>query len=505
MRLPWPNGSRATRLATIHSHFDHFHFQPPAAEFFPMAQSLSTSYSHISQRMRDLSAGARLTIMFLVVLAVASIWIMLSTGESDSEYLYGGREFSKIELSKIEQAFATANLNEAEFVGSWVRLPRANKSEYLTALQGVFARNELSFDFYDFLEDKDWWGSHELRTLRLKNAREIELSRTIAMMPGIEEAKVSIDESVQSGLQKKTERTALAAVKPIGSSQLAARTAESIRDMVAARYVGLKRESVTVIDLNSGEIFASSSPPGPAAIPDDSYAIRARYYERDWRSKIQDMLSTIQGVKIHVNVILETPPSPPGQIGPAHTRLIPIKGIASIAIPSSYYRRVFLGRQEQGPSPSARQPTSAELRSIEVEVAGKVKQTVVSLLPKLSAGNNPYPDVQVSSYIDIPLSQLAASPTPLLGLPAWLTQLWRPIALTSLGLLALTIVVLRNRHRARIPDQEEIDQVPAESSESPTTPIDVAQPSLRDELNQLVQDEPDLVVETISKWLNDAA
>jgi hypothetical protein len=65
--------------------------------------------------------------------------------------------------------------------------------------------------------------------------------------------------------------------------------------------------------------------------------------------------------------------------------------------------------------------------------------------------------------------------------------------------------VLRNRHRATTPYQEEIEQVPAESSESPTTPIDVTQPSLRDELNQLVQDEPDLVVETISKWLNDAA
>jgi hypothetical protein len=32
-----------------------------------------------------------------------------------------------------------------------------------------------------------------------------------------------------------------------------------------------------------------------------------------------------------------------------------------------------------------------------------------------------------------------------------------------------------------------------------------SQPSLRDELSQLVHEEPDSVVETISEWLRDAA
>jgi flagellar biosynthesis/type III secretory pathway M-ring protein FliF/YscJ len=469
-----------------------------------MVELLNTSYSNLSQRLRDLSAGARLTILFLLLLVLASIWIMLPSGEGNEEYLFGGREFSSLELANMEQAFATANLNESRIVGSRMRIPRTKKSQYLASLQGVFEPKHLNSDVDDVLKENDWWGSSELRKLRLKNATEKDLSRTIAMMPGIEQAKVSIDESVTHGFQKQIERTALAAVKPVGSIQLAARTAESIREVVSARYTGLERDRVTVIDLNSGEIFGSSSPQGPWSVPNDPYVILKRYYEREWRSKIQDMVSMIPSVKVQVNVVLEeTDNVNHQQQQQPESTLVPIRGIASIAIPRSYYRMIQKRRQDEATSTGSTPAEPTDLEVIEAEVGEAVKKMVVGLLPNLSAGNNPYPQVQVSSYLDFPAPSEAIPTVPLVVLSDWLTANWRPVALGTLGLLALIILTVRFRRREQ-PIEAETEQ-PADEPTDIAAPMELPSPSLRDELAQLVQEEPDSVVETISRWLKDAA
>ena len=134
------------------------------------------------------------------------------------------------------------------------------------------------------------------------------------------------------------------------ASPRASRTAEAIRDVVSARYVGLSRAAVPVIDLNTGNIVSSSSPNSGGFIPDDPYAIRKRYYEREWRSKIQDMLSMIPGVKVQVNVVLEAARHGPnhGETGSETSKLVPIEGIASIAIPHAYYRMIHHKRQQDG-------------------------------------------------------------------------------------------------------------------------------------------------------------
>jgi len=472
-----------------------------------MVESLNTSYSNLSQRLRGLSAGARLTILFLLLLLVASVWILLPSGEGDREYLFGGREFNNLELAAMEQAFAAADLNESEIVGSRMRIPGAKKSQYLTSLQGVFEPKNLNSEVDSVLEKDDWWGSGELRMLRLKNATEKDLSRTIAMMPGIEEAKVSIDESIVAGLHKQIERTALAAVKPVGSMHLETRTAESIRDVVSARYAGLERGGVTVIDLNSGEIFGSSSPQSPWSVPDDPYAIRKRYYEREWRGKIQDLVSMIPGVKVQVNVVLEEALNKTGQLPseqPSGSTLVPIKGIASIAIPSSYYRWIYEKRNAHTASPSSSEPEPAQLELIETEVSEAVQQMIGGLMPNLTAGHDRYPVVQVSTYVDFTEPKTTATLAPARTLPDWLKTNWRPVSLATLGLLAVLIVTVRFRRREDpvLPDEQ---PSPDETPETVASDLNLSQPSLRDELAQLVQEEPDTVVETISEWLRDAA
>jgi type III secretory pathway lipoprotein EscJ len=469
-----------------------------------MVETLRNSYARLSRQFGELTAGARLSIALLAGLLLLSSWLMLPQGQDQGEYLFGGREFSNQELAAMEQAFANASLEESEIVAYRMRIPSGEKSRYLAALKGVFEPKTLHSDVDAVLANKDWWGSSQLRELRLKNADEKDLSRTIAMMPGIEEAKISIDESTPHGFQQTRERTALAAVKPIGNMELASRTAESIRDVVSARYAGLKRDAVTVIDLNTGNIVSSASPEGSGYIPDDPYAIRKRYYEREWRSKIQDMLSMIPGVKVQVNVRLEAAMTIPNQRDPVSdgSKLVPIQGIASIAIPQGYYRMIYRKRQQDAGFAKPTEPTASELNLIEQEVTTAVRQMITGLLPNIPAGSDPYPQVQVSTYLDIPLGGMdnivVAEPT-----THWTSQYWRELTMGCLVLLALTVLALRMLRSPPaadlLADRQLIEQEDVRSDSQPNSP------SLRNELTQLAQDQPEAMADTLTQWLKDAA
>lgn len=469
-----------------------------------MVESLSNSYARLSRQFGEFSAGARLSILLLVLLVIASGWLLIPRGTSSDEYLFGGRDFSNQELAAMEQAFANAGLDGSQIVGNRMRVPAGEKTRYLAALKGVFEPKTLHSDVDAVLATKDWWGSSELRQLRLKNAVEKDLSRTIAMMPGIEEAKISIDEITPRGFQQSTERTALAAVKPIGSMALAGQTAESIRDVVSARYAGLRRDAVTVIDLNTGTIISSASPQGAGFIPDDPYAIRKRYYEREWRSKIQDMLSMIPRVKVQLNVVLESKATVANSADAtaAESKLVPIKGIASIAIPHAYYRMIHQKRQADAGYPQAAEPTAPELAVIEKEVTTAVRQMVTGLLPNVANGNDAYPQVQVSSYLDIPHGGLEDRVSAEIS-PHWSRQYWRELTMGCLAILALAVLVARTRRLPVTPTSEQT--VAKELPQETDSEDEAGTASLRDELTQLVQERPQAVAETLSEWLNDAA
>ncbi|MDP7204827.1 MAG: hypothetical protein QGH11_04620, partial [Pirellulaceae bacterium] len=86
----------------------------------------------------------------------------------------------------------------------------------------------------------------------------------------------------------------------------------------------------------------------------------------------------------------------------------------------------------------------------------------------------------------------------------WMKTNWRPITLATLGLLALLIVLVKFRQREQPVPADEAPPTDT-TAESANMEVHPSQPSLRDELSQLVHEEPDSVVETISEWLRDAA
>ena len=114
------------------------------------------------------------------------------------------------------------------------------------------------------------------RDLRIKNAKQRDLSLAICAMPGIERARVLYDVDNRPGGPFEGKLvTATIIIKPAGAGQLEESRVLAVRHLVAGAIAGLKPENVTVSDLNGRTWHgdwkkqdpAGSGPTVPAAAP----------------------------------------------------------------------------------------------------------------------------------------------------------------------------------------------------------------------------------------------
>jgi flagellar M-ring protein FliF len=193
---------------------------------------------------------------------------------------------------------------------------------------------------------------------------------------------------------------------------------------------------------------------------------------------------------------------------------------AAINVPASYYLKIW---RQLNPTPAGQPPKdadAAELKKIENEERKRIEDAIVNLLPPPPAGKTPYPLVTVTTYVDTP----SAGP-PAASLVAqttdWLSSNWRTIAMLGIGLIGLMMLrgMLRNAAPPPVDSEETAEShdsanhgsEPAEESDKPE-PILVMRrkmsskgPNLREELRQLVKDDPDAAANVLRGWIGDAA
>jgi flagellar M-ring protein FliF len=205
--------------------------------------------------------------------------------------------------------------------------------------------------------------------------------------------------------------------------------------------------------------------------------------------------------------------------------LAPTKVKVSIGVPSSYYEKVWRERNPSTGGAAPATPDAAGIAKIETEVKKEIEEAVVNLLPVPEPGGDPYTPVRVTSFTDIPV---AADPPAgfVEEATSWLAGNWPTLGMTLLGLLSLLLLRGMLRSTAAAPPPSPA----ARSSESAAAPasaasgeadavdeaVDLAQqrrlrvrraggPSLRDELVEMVKEDPDAAANVIRNWIGDAA
>jgi flagellar M-ring protein FliF len=199
--------------------------------------------------------------------------------------------------------------------------------------------------------------------------------------------------------------------------------------------------------------------------------------------------------------------------------LTPRKATASIIVPMSYYVKVW---RERNPKATEQAPDQAALDQIRTEKTTEFRNCVLPLLPQSEPVADPSSLVQVTSVQDITPAEIPQPSTKDYA-AAWLAQNWTTvgmIVLAGIAMLMLRSMVrsapaaasaqTQNVLSARIESPTQAQSQTAEGdAETPQAEarlrrFSAAGPSLRDELSQLVQSDPDAAANVLRTWIGNA-
>lgn len=269
---------------------------------------LNKAYAQLSDLLKSMTSGARLTAAMLLVVAALSVAFLFNQQVSPTDsYLMDGETFSPSQLRDMQAAFGKAGL-EARIDGAKVKVPRGQESKYMAALADA---NALPPEFGGYLKkavstNSFTWIPNSQREASWRVARQQELQLTIGCMKGVDAAAVQIDQQKPEGFShEKCVITALVTVRPKSNQSLDDVTMRTIRQMVASAVAGLKPEAVTVVDLsNNQHVAGNGGMDRPSGVASD-YAESKKRHELEWQQTIGHVLAYIPGVLVSTNVELE--------------------------------------------------------------------------------------------------------------------------------------------------------------------------------------------------------
>jgi flagellar M-ring protein FliF len=196
--------------------------------------------------------------------------------------------------------------------------------------------------------------------------------------------------------------------------------------------------------------------------------------------------------------------------------LTPLHESVSIGIPTSYYENVWLQRNPPKPGEEAKKPEQAALDTIRTEVEANVKKAIAPLLMASGGQTDTNELVTVMSFQDIKVPEIASAPITSTA-ASWFDQNWRTLAIG--GLVIVSLMMLRSMIRsipqpepevasARISAEETTDskEEPAEATAARRLRrMNTSGPSLRDELSELVKEDPDSAANILRAWIGQVA
>ncbi|MCG8587580.1 MAG: hypothetical protein MI757_22970, partial [Pirellulales bacterium] len=200
--------------------------------------------------------------------------------------------------------------------------------------------------------------------------------------------------------------------------------------------------------------------------------------------------------------------------------LTPDRVAIAVAIPASYYERVW---QQQNPVAEGEEPKKPDenaLKTLRTQIKTDITEQVNNLLPEVERGDDPYPRVTVTTFQDLAVDEI-----PELGVSdhaiAWVGQHWSTLGMTGVAMFSL--LMLRSMVRS-VPDTSsstsndsdlppaelgiaDVGESPAENESTPAPKLkrrDISGPNLRDELSDIVKEDPDAAASILKTWIASA-
>ncbi len=278
------------------------------------------------------------------------------------------------------------------------------------------------------------------------------------------------------------------------------------------------REKTTLDDKASGTLFQSESsttrdsnsgPPGgrPGVVAQQGNANQATQLAgaRVTASTDEQSSSQRQSIPAHETVRSRA-------VG-----LIPQRVTVAVGVPSSHYEKIY---QKRNPTADGTPPVAtdmAQLKLIEQEEQQKIQRYVAQLIPASAGVADLEPLVKVTTFEHVAPESPAAESAVTAGL-GWFAQNWSSVGLLLLGLISLLILrsMVRSGTASVTPDttrfqvlSDDSDDSKAEDASEKSAKRTLKRPAagiaLRDELSQMVKEDPDAAANVIRGWIGGAS
>jgi len=205
----------------------------------------------------------------------------------------------------------------------------------------------------------------------------------------------------------------------------------------------------------------------------------------------------------------------------------------SVLVPSNYYEKVYrekwLAANPDKKPEDMPKSKNGEIQSIEVEVKNTIENVVEKLIPRPpQAGDNPQKPIRVATYQYIPPPEIQPPSTPITVL-GWLGRHWKSIGMMLVGVIGLLLLRGMVRSASSADARSEATSATTTGAATPreetasdaaaTSPVaeeteeydeegrlrrNLAGPNLKNDLTDLVREDPDAAVNILRNWINSA-
>ena len=189
----------------------------------------------------------------------------------------------------------------------------------------------------------------------------------------------------------------------------------------------------------------------------------------------------------------------------------------SIGLPESYYQKVWNQKQVRDnpdtPLAEVPPPSDADLQTLKDETKENIQSGVVQLLPPVAGGQDAMPLVEVWDYPDLPEPAPLEAETAKIAM-TWLASHWQSIAMIVLAFFALMVAFSAAKKGGQGTPSDfnegfglELPQPPPEEvvTDDDGDSMTITGGTLKDELVDLVESNPEVAANVIRGWVGEAA
>lgn len=416
--------------------------------------------------------------------------------------LLGEADLNEIQMIRFETAFSRAGLRGAQRQGNRIVVPTETRNDYLVALEdaGVLPFVQPAHETEPLTQNL--LVSQEERNRQRQQQKADQLGRKITSFADVAWASVEYDELQLGGFQPRLIRAASIIVVPSNNTPLPADRISMIQDLVRGAYAGMTDEEVTVTDTAAHRAYTGRENPILSKI---------KQAEADLERRLSKLLDAFPGIRVAVTA--KPPVQNSAQPAESEHQLARMEMRVSIGVPDSQLRMQW---EQQHPEAEER-PSSDQLLGVRESTFVNIRDAVVPFIGDSSAPES----IQIWSYPDLvagnnaPVRERGTESTAF----SWLSLSRRISSIKSFatehvlflvpvgGLVLLTLVVsiaaLKMRGRTSQPDQLAATSDEDIGDESSKQGRD--QRHLKEDLTELVDQNPELAAQIVHRWVSDAA